>query len=51
MQWYAGSPHLHRVHGNLGHLPVELFGGALPATVEEDDIIIMEEHRINMHVS
>jgi hypothetical protein len=39
------------VHGNLGHLPVELFGRALPAAVEEDDIIFMEEHRINMQVS
>jgi hypothetical protein len=42
---------LPRVHGNLGHLPVELFGRALPAAVEEDDIIFMEEHRINMQVS
>jgi hypothetical protein len=39
------------VHGNLGHLPVELFGRSLPAAVEEDDIIFMEEHRINMQVS
>ncbi|KAM0907229.1 hypothetical protein ACQ4PT_016240 [Festuca glaucescens] len=41
---------LPRVHGNLGDLPVELFGGALPVDVKEDDsdIIFMDQHRVNM---
>jgi hypothetical protein len=46
-----GGGTLPRVHGNLGDLPVELFGGALPAAVEEDDLIFTEEHRVNMQVS